>query len=103
MRRLLRQVTLPALLALSLGSCDNAGLYNNNDLVLLTAYAAKEICSCVFVMGREDDFCAAWAEASPDLKTYQIDHTNKTVTAQAVLFWGQTARYVSFRRGCVLE
>ncbi len=110
MRRLLLDLApaaalVAAILALagSCGSSDKPRQYNNNDLELLTSYAAKEICSCVFVMGRDDDFCGAWAKASPNLRTYHIDHESRTVSTQAVLFWGRNARYVSFRRGCVLE
>src|SRR5262245_13533737 len=94
-----------AALLLLCGCGTDGGLreYRNNDLQLLTAYAAKEICSCVFVMGQTDEFCARWAKASPDLKTFTIDRGGKTVEAQAVIYFGARARYVNARRGCMLE
>jgi hypothetical protein len=77
--------------------------YQRNDLQLLTAHAAKEMCSCIFVFGRDEDFCKAWVKAAPDLKTLRIDRGAKTVESQAVLLWGARARFVDERRGCVLE
>ena len=95
-----------AVAALAL-SCDSAPpgerLYKENDLQLLTAHAAKEMCSCVFVFGRDEDFCKAWVKAAPDLKTLRVDRDGKTVESQAVLLWGARARFVDERRGCVLE
>lgn len=92
-------------LALSAGGCGktSAPPYNNNDLQLLTSYAAKELCSCVFVMGMSDDFCGRFTRANPNLKTYRIDHGAKTVETQAVLLWGARARFVSDREGCIEE
>jgi hypothetical protein len=91
--------------ALALAGCGktNGPPYDNNDLQLLTAYTAKEMCSCVFAMGRDDDFCAAWTRQSPDLKTFQVDHDAKTVQAEAVLGFGARAHFVSARRGCVAD
>ncbi len=45
----------------------NGPPYANNDLQLLTAYAAKEICSCVFVMGQSEEFCGRFTRANPNL------------------------------------
>jgi hypothetical protein len=98
-----RALVAAALLALPGCGKTNGPPYNNNDLQLLTAYTAKELCSCVFVMGRDDDFCAAWARQSPNLKTYQIDHDGKRVQTEAVLGWGARAHFVSPRRGCVAD
>jgi hypothetical protein len=78
-------------------------VYQRNDLQLLTAHAAKEMCSCVFVFGRDYDFCKAWVKADPDLKTLRVDYEAKRVESQAVLLWGARARFVDERRGCVLE
>ncbi len=86
--------------------CGGSGeqrVYDNNDLQLLTSYAAKELCSCAFVMGQSDDFCARWTKAAPDLKTYRINRNQRTVETQAVLFWSAKARYTGKRHGCVLE
>jgi hypothetical protein len=100
-----RPTTILALM-LAASACSQSGkdrIYRANDLQLLTAHAAKEMCSCVFVFGRDDEFCSAWVKASPDLKTLRVDRDEKTVESEAVLFWGARARFVSARRGCVLE
>ncbi len=77
--------------------------HDDNDLVVLTRYAAKQTCSCVFVMGRDPRFCDAWARESPDVKTVSVDRRRKEVEAQAGVLWGARARYVDARRGCVLD
>ena len=91
--------------ALLLGACssESGRQYAHNDLQLLTSYSAKELCSCLFVMNRDEGFCAAFTRASPNLKTVRIDWPNKRVETQAVLFWGSRARYLGPRRGCVAE
>jgi hypothetical protein len=107
MSRRASTIALAVALAASSLSCDSAPpgerIYKENDLQLLTAHAAKEMCSCVFVFGRDEDFCKAWVKAAPDLKTLRVDYDGKSVESQAVLLWGARARFVDGRRGCVLE
>jgi hypothetical protein len=94
-----------AVAALLVGACSSGPdrVYQDNDLQLLTQYSAKSLCSCLFVMRRDEPFCAAWAKQSPNLKTFRVDRTHRVVETQAVLLWGARARYVDDRRGCVLE
>ena len=47
--------------------------YNNHDLELLTAYRAKDMCSCVFVQGRDEVYCRDWTKASPNLASLSVD------------------------------
>lgn len=84
-------------------SSESGRQYERNDLQLLTAFAAKEMCSCLFVMQRDETYCREWARQDPNLRTYDIDWNAKRVETQAVLYWGARAHYVSPRRGCVLE
>jgi hypothetical protein len=99
-----RRLFAAALLVALVGCSSEKGrIYSDNDLQLLTQYSAKEICSCVFVMGRDEGFCAAWAKQQPDLKTFRVDRARGTVETEAVLFWGARARYLGPRRGCLLE
>ena len=58
--------------------------YDNHDLELLTRYRAKDLCSCVFVQNRDDQYCIDWTVASPDLATVRIDHETQTVTTEAM-------------------
>lgn len=85
------------------GDGGGARTYDNNDLQLLTGYSAKDLCSCIFVMERDEEFCRAWAKASPNLKTVRVDYDKGEVQTQAVLFWGARARYLGGRGGCQLE
>lgn len=88
------------LLLLVLGGCER---YQDNDLELLTAYRAKELCSCLFVMEQTEDYCRAYTVAAPNLATFKIDREAKEVSTSAVLLWGQRARWISAHDGCRLE
>jgi hypothetical protein len=99
---------LPMLLAAlvpALSSCENGGrrVYGNNDLVLVTAYTAKDACTCLFVMEREEEFCRAFVRASPAVAHLTIDTEKKVVESSALLLWGARAHYVDAQSGCVLE
>lgn len=82
--------------------CANEG-YNNHDLELLTAYRAKDMCSCVFVQDRDEAYCRDWTKASPNLATMSVDMEEKVVTTEAMQYWSATARFVDAKQGCVLE
>jgi len=79
------------------------GRYPNSDPALAVAYRAKETCSCLFVQGRDEAYCRAWTEASPDVAQVEVDRRAREVRARALLFWSARARQVDARRGCVLE
>jgi hypothetical protein len=103
MRRACRFAFAVAAFAVSCAASSGCERYEANDLEILTAYTAKQICSCVFVMKRSDEFCNAWAKEAPDVKTATIDRDRKRVETQAMSLWGARARYVDARHGCVLE
>ena len=90
-------VLLPFLL-----SCQAEG-YDNHDLELLTRYKAKDFCSCMFVMKREEAYCRDWTVASPNLASIKVDEEAQTVTTQAIHYWSATARYTGERTGCTLD
>jgi hypothetical protein len=77
--------------------------YRNGDLDLVSAYTAKEACSCIFVIEQSDEFCRAWTRANPAVAGFTVDRAAKTVTSSALLFWGARARFVGEKFGCVLE
>ncbi|MDY7231394.1 hypothetical protein [Hyalangium rubrum] len=99
-----RALILGAVLPL-LASCESKGRrpYDNNDLQLVTAYTAKDACSCLFVMERDEAFCHAFVQASPAVARLRIDTEKKVVRSTALLLWGASARFVDSRQGCVLE
>lgn len=86
-------------------SCGSAGPrpYDNNDLQLVTAYTAKDFCSCMFVMEQSEDYCRRWTAADPAVATVRVDSKARAVETAAVLLWGARARFVNEREGCVLE
>ena len=82
-------------------SCKKKG-YNNRDLVLLTSYQAKDLCSCIFVQGRDEDFCRKWVKASPNVAIKKVDYENKVVYAKAFTYWTASAKWIDKKHGCVL-
>ena len=77
--------------------------YSHNDLRMLTAYRAKEVCSCLFVQKQTEAYCQAYTVAFPNLASYSVDFENQSVQAEALLVWTNTARYSSANFGCVLD
>ena len=77
--------------------------YDNHDLVLLTSYRAKDVCSCMYVMGRDEEYCRNWTKASPNLATITVDEEAKSVHTEALQYWSATAVFVSDNQGCVLQ
>ncbi len=104
MRRLLG-VLAAGLWAVSCGGDGTGGrrMYDNSDLRLATAYTAKEVCSCLFVLEQDEAFCRAWTRASPNVARFRVDREARTVESAALLLWGGRARFVDARTGCVLE
>jgi hypothetical protein len=96
-----RLVFALALLAfLGVGSCKEG--YDNNDAELAVRQKAKEMCSCLFVMKRDEAWCRAWTKVTPDVAEAEIDRERRRVTAVALGFYRSNA---SFREGlgCALE
>lgn len=95
-----RIIAALALLALS---CGGTHEYRNNDLELAVNHAARDVCSCLFVMELDEAGCAAWVRARPEVASFRVDRQRKVVEASAFLLWGARARYDGPRYGCVLE
>jgi hypothetical protein len=95
-----RGSSLALALALLLPGCSEG--YDNNDAELAVRQKAKEMCSCVFVMKRDEAWCRAWTKVTPDVAKAEIDRERKRVTAVALGFYRSNA---SFRDGlgCALE
>ena len=85
-----------------LSGCEKKG-YDNHDLVLLTRYRAKDLCSCIFVMQRDEEYCRNWTKASPNLATIKVDTEQKTVKTAAMQYWSGKAVWINEKEGCRLE
>ena len=84
------------------GPSDGLRVYDNGDLDLVTAYTAKAACTCLFVAGRTETECRAFAKQKPDVASFTFDAAKKTVHASAVAFWGADAEFVNAKDGCRL-
>jgi hypothetical protein len=92
-----------ASLLLAAAGCNGAGRYDQNDLQLVTAYTAKDFCSCMFVMGRDEAYCRAWTKANPQVARIEVDVQHKLVRTSALTLWSGAARWKGEREGCVNE
>jgi len=68
----------------------------------LSAYYAKEFCSCYFVLGRTEDQCHRSVKQYIEISGFSIDKTAKRVEVSGL---GRTssAQLVSGRFGCSIE
>lgn len=100
-RPIVSALGLALALALAAGPACKQG-YDNNDAELAVRQKAKEMCSCLFVMKRDEAWCRAWTKVTPDVAEPEIDHARRRVTAVALGFYRSNA---SFREGlgCALE
>ena len=99
---LLFLLALPSL-AGARGFSERPAKYDASLFELATAYSAKEVCSCVFVLGRDEDFCREVTRVSPDVVTFRVDREAQRVTSRALLFWRAQASYRGAREGCALD
>lgn len=93
---------IPLLLLLSCASKE-VHTYDTSLLHLGTGYNARMACSCVFVLGRDEESCQDLLKVSPDLARFKVDREAKTVTSKALGGWSRSARFVDAQLGCVLE
>lgn len=95
-----RMVLLAGLLA---GCGPKTARYDNSLFELGSGFAAKEVCSCLFVSGHDERFCADWVRVKPDVARFKVDYVAKTVRARALLMGKQVARYQGEPLGCTLD
>ncbi len=96
----IRTLPLALALALPLGACKEG--YDNNDAELAVRQKAKEMCSCVFVMKRSEDYCLAWTKVTPNVAKAEVDLQAQRVTAVALGFYRSRATFHE-RLGCALD
>jgi hypothetical protein len=68
---------------------------------LLMGFSAQEACSCAFVDGQTDDYCANYGQESGYSTTVTFDHASKTASA-AFGSASRTARATD-AGGCTLD
>ena len=94
--------SLPLLALLLLGAGGESTRYSTGTPAIAAAFAAKETCSCRFVMERTEAECDEWTRVSPDVARAKVDLTSKTVKSRALLFWTARAEWVDAETGCRL-
>ncbi|MBP5077229.1 amidase [Pseudomonas chlororaphis] len=69
---------------------------------ILSAYSAKEYCSCRYVMHNDAEYCEGYVQQYLPLKSLQDDAEHKRVSASG-LGRSHSAVWLSERQGCRLE
>ena len=68
---------------------------------IVSAYTAKEYCSCRYVMDNPADYCASYVKLSLPISALMDDAAHKQVTARG-LGRSNSAAWLSSRQGCQL-
>lgn len=68
---------------------------------ILSAYSAKEYCSCRFVMGFDEAYCRGYVKQYLPLGRLEEDHARRQVLAEGLGRRNQAA-WVGAREGCRL-
>ena len=69
---------------------------------IISSFYAKQMCSCLFVVGQTEDHCRNEARQYVPISGYDIDWQARSVTVRG-LGRSNRARYVGERYGCVLD
>ncbi len=69
---------------------------------ILSAFTAKEYCTCRYVIGRSDQACRDYTKYFIHIDELRFDDAAKTVEVDA-LFHTNSARHLSEREGCRLD
>lgn len=77
--------------------------YHSSLFRLGSGFAAQEACSCLFVMGMDEDFCREWVRVSPDVAKFRVDRDEQRVKARALGMGRTSAVYTGERTGCRIE
>lgn len=67
---------------------------------IISAYYAKEFCSCHFVEKQDENFCHAYARQYIPIQDFQLEGNRVTVRG---LFVTNSASYISEREGCRID
>ncbi|MCB1308649.1 MAG: hypothetical protein KDK30_10730 [Leptospiraceae bacterium] len=71
---------------------------------ILSSFYAKEACSCMYVVGQDEEFCKNYARSWLPVESFEHDPEARTVTVTGkyIMYRTNTARYIDERYGCVL-
>ncbi|NVZ99630.1 amidase [Pseudomonas gingeri] len=69
---------------------------------IISAYTAKEYCSCRYVMNNAADYCLGYVKQSVPISRFVDDPSQRRVSAEG-LGRSSTAVWVGEREGCRLE
>ncbi len=68
---------------------------------IVSRWYAKEFCSCIYVLERDEQFCHERVRQWIPIQDVQIDHLNKKIAAKGFWIWSK-AQFEGPRYGCRL-
>ncbi len=77
--------------------------YDTSLFHLGTAYNAKMVCSCLFVMRQDEERCRQLVRVSPDVARFKVDADEKLVKSRVLGGWKRSAHWVDEQTGCVVD
>ncbi|HAA56343.1 MAG TPA: hypothetical protein DCE42_16380 [Myxococcales bacterium] len=69
---------------------------------IISSFYSKEMCSCLYVIGRDEAFCKNYARQYIPIQWVKVDSKKKRVTVKG-LWRINSASFVNKRSGCRLE
>ncbi len=86
--------------AVACGPKTDVHTYDNSLFQLAAGFRAKEMCSCVFVMGRTEDDCKEWTKVSPNVASFTVDRDRQQVRSTALGMGRTVATFDGAELGC---
>ncbi|PIR23976.1 MAG: amidase [Deltaproteobacteria bacterium CG11_big_fil_rev_8_21_14_0_20_45_16] len=68
---------------------------------IISAYYAKEFCSCYYVMKQSEEHCHEWTKQWVPISSFSWDKDRKEIFVEG-FFYKSRARWIGERQGCQL-
>jgi len=69
---------------------------------IISAYYAKQFCSCYFVMKQNEDYCHRWTKQWIPISDFEPNNQQRKVIVSCLGFQA-SARYMGQTSGCMLQ
>ncbi|MBT9266157.1 amidase [Pseudomonas sp. MG-9] len=100
MKRLKRMLLLVLIVLLGWIWLERENLWAFPDII--SAYTAKEYCSCRYVMNNEAEYCRSYVKQWLPTSGFSDDSASKTITVSG-MGRSNRAQWLSERQGCRLQ
>lgn len=74
--------------------------YKGSSASFATAFAAKEMCSCLFVVGQTKKYCKQYIKNKVFNPPVSVNNKQKKVSSSILGLWRRKAKYMGPKTGC---